>query len=205
MCFGEVQHIKQGEQLLAPVVQCYSLPVFSERSRYNNPNEFYGWDLRNSLKIGWKTKAYLGLQEEAPKDSFKQGEDTAGLQLFSTSPTLGKDSFPPESRNLPFVPPDAHHIHSPLFSTLTYPRACELHHQVLLPDGFCWVQPVECTAGEIWAKEESKIKVYVFSVPSLWLCPSPEGHSPSHLSVILSMQHFLSGFRKCSLPWYEQI
>lgn len=100
--------------------------AFSERSRYNNLNESYGWGLRSSLKIGWKAWAYSCLSKGSSRRFIlgRRGHSWS-TAVNSTSPILGKD-FPPteylETFHLLLQ------IHSTFtlqaFSNLSFPRAC---------------------------------------------------------------------------------
>lgn len=170
-----------GERLLA---QWYNvthyLPSVKEADTIN-PSRFSGWGLRSSLKIGWKPRLIYALRGEALEDLFKQGEDTACLQLYILPfPHWEEIIFLWISRYLPLAAPSPLHTHSPAFSALSCRRArvnCSIRFScTMVSVGFSqW----GALAGEIWGKEESKTRVCIFSAPSLWLCPSPEGHSPS--------------------------
>lgn len=68
------------------------LPFLKEAETIN-PNGFHGWGLKNSLKIGWKSLAYLCLTGVVLENSLEQGEETAGLQLGILSLPHGEGSF----------------------------------------------------------------------------------------------------------------
>lgn len=112
-------------------------------------------------KQGEKPRHIYAFQGEAPEDSLKQGEDAAGLQLLILLlPYWEKIYSPTPTEYLETFHLFQIHTTSTLQPELSQ-SLCELHLQALLPDGFCWVQPVGYTAGEIWGK--SVKSGYIFS------------------------------------------
>lgn len=139
----------------------------------------------------WKQGENLGLfmpSEGKPWKIYSSKEKTRLVYscTFCLS-RIGKRLFFSEYADIfHLLPPNPLHTHSPAFSSLSCRRACVncsiRFSCAMVSVGFSqWGD----LAGEIWGKEESKTRVCIFSAPSLWLCPSLEGHSPS---VSLALQ-----------------
>lgn len=197
MCLGEGQHNKQGEQLLFLVVRCYTLPAFSKRSRYTITLMNFTAEVWAVLwKQGEKPRHIYAFQGEAPEDSLKQGEDAAGLQLlilllpywekiYSPTPTEYLETFHLFQIHTTFCSP-----------TWAVPQSVWIASLGSLAWWFLLgsASGVHCRRN---LREECKIRVYIFLAPSLWLWPSPRGHSspqwPSLGSVFcLSLENPLS-------------
>ena len=95
--------------------------------------------------------------------------------------------------HLPLAPSDSFHTHSLAFFFLSCPRPyvnCVSRFSCMTVSvGFSqW----GALSGELGGKEESKIREYIFSAPSWWLCPSLEDQCPSPHSIFWAQKVFLS-------------